>query len=309
MSAPAIRLIRPRHRAPRHTRPTLRRRAVRWLRRGLIVAVLAGLPIGLIAKGWAADAVTALGDGLLGLTAAAGYRVQEVEVTGRRHTNRLLLQQMLNVEPEAPILGIDLADAARFIERLSWVRQATVRRVLPDRLVINLEERTPFALWQYQGTLYVVDVEGVVLTDQDINRFRPLPRVVGAQHVADPEAQSGVRMPAASSEFLALIQEHPDILARLDAAVWRGNRRWDLHLSSGEGRVAVRLPEAETAAALARLSVLLSDPVLDNRDIGVIDLRQDDRITFSPTPPERPDPDSATALSDQATDPATPAPM
>ena len=42
---------------------------------------------------------------------------------------------------------LDLAHAREAFEQVPWVRHAMVRRVWPNRLVVNLEEHQPVALW------------------------------------------------------------------------------------------------------------------------------------------------------------------
>ena len=44
-------------------------------------------------------------------------------------------------------LGVDLAEVRAAFERLPWVRRASVRRVWPDRLEVELEEHVALARW------------------------------------------------------------------------------------------------------------------------------------------------------------------
>ena len=83
------------------------------------------------------------------------------------------------------------------LEQVSWVKDALVERRLPDTLYVNIQERSPLALWQRQGKLSVVDAEGVVLTDKNLDRFRALPIIVGDE------------APHCVSELVVLIQAEP----------------------------------------------------------------------------------------------------
>ena len=69
--------------------------------------------------------------------------------------------------------------ARKRIETLSWVEQATVERRLPDTIVVNVEERRPFAIWQNNGKFVLIDRAGNVVAHQDVANFRNLPLVVG----------------------------------------------------------------------------------------------------------------------------------
>jgi cell division protein FtsQ len=45
------------------------------------------------------------------------------------------------------LFTLDLGDAQRAFQSVPWVRHATVQRVWPDRLAVQLEEHRPAALW------------------------------------------------------------------------------------------------------------------------------------------------------------------
>jgi cell division protein FtsQ len=65
----------------------------------------------------------------------------------------------------------------------------------------------------------------------------------------------------------------------MTAAVRVSERRWDLHV---QPRVIVKLPETNVDAALKRLSGLITDQKILERDIVGIDLRMPDRYVIEP---------------------------
>jgi cell division protein FtsQ len=95
-------------------------------------------------------------------------------------------------------------------------------------------------------------------------RFAKLPLFVGAG--------AGVR----AKEFLALLDRHPAVRARMRAAVLVAERRWNVVLDNG---IDVRLPEDALTQALDRLVQLDRDKALLTRDIVAVDLRLPDRVT------------------------------
>lgn len=50
------------------------------------------------------------------------------------------------------------------LEQIAWVKQATVMRLLPNRLRVAVTERTPIAFVRVGGRVELVDAEGVLLT-------------------------------------------------------------------------------------------------------------------------------------------------
>jgi len=62
------------------------------------------------------------------------------------------------------LLLIPLDERRRQIEALSWVEHATVRRVLPNQIAVEIAERTPIAFLREPGDLTLIDAHGVILS-------------------------------------------------------------------------------------------------------------------------------------------------
>jgi len=77
------------------------------------------------------------------------------------------------------LFGIDMDGAQARVESLSWVDRAVVRRLWPDRIVVQIIERQPYALWQHEGEVKVVDAKGIAITDADMAKFTQLTLFVG----------------------------------------------------------------------------------------------------------------------------------
>ncbi|CRI65534.1 Cell division protein FtsQ [Thiocapsa sp. KS1] len=85
-------------------------------------------------------------------------RIIEVEGELHHHSSRLL-QETISARLRGGILTADLQDLRRAAEDLAWVGRATVRRVWPDRLQVEVEEHRPIARWNSDG---LVTAEGIV---------------------------------------------------------------------------------------------------------------------------------------------------
>lgn len=225
--------------------------------------VSGGFGIWLWQTGHMARAAEVVASGTLELTADAGFKVREVLVAGRIASSRTDLVNAARVNVGDPILGIDLARIRSDLEDLPWVRAAAVERRLPDVLFISLTERQPLALWQHENRLSLIDREGTVLTNRNLERFGRMPIVVGGE----------ARVRAAA--LLDDLATQPSIRDQLDAAIWVGNRRWDLQLKGG---IRVRLPEEGVRPALARLADAVKVGGLLDRAVVAIDLRIPDRL-------------------------------
>jgi cell division protein FtsQ len=86
------------------------------------------------------------------------------------------------------------------------------------------------------------------------------------------------------------LAKEPAIRPRVTAAVFVGQRRWNLRLDNG---VEVRLPEEGADAALAHLAKLDREQQILAREIDAIDLRFPDKLIVrlpanSPLSPNKP---------------------
>lgn len=277
-------------------KPKSPRRPRRWLklpspRARKIAAVLAG--VGLIAGTGVyfaraglpprlQVAVDAADAQVLAASAALGLSVQQVLVDGRVETPAADVLHVLDVSRNAPILAFHPADAKAELEKLPWIKSASVERRLPNVVYVRLTERVPLALWQRRGELSLIDRDGVAIPGADLARFNALPVVVG----------DGA--PQRAAALFALLATEPDLARRVSAAVRVGDRRWNLRLELGGDRtVEALLPEENPGAAWTRLADLAREQHLFDRDITAVDLRFPDRLVVrvhaAPPAPAHPD--------------------
>lgn len=195
---------------------------------------------------------------------AAGFNIAAVAVAGEKHLSRDEILAAAGVNGRVSLLFFDVADARARLLTNPWIAEATVQKLLPDRLVISISEREAFALWQKAGRVGVIAGDGTVLEPYVLRRYADLPLVVGVG------AETRAR------EFLAVLGRRPELGANVRAAVLVAERRWNLRLKNG---VDVRLPEFDVEQALDQLAALERDAKLSSRDITAIDLRLADRIT------------------------------
>ncbi len=262
-----------------HDRPgrlkLLLRRQKRLLRpAGWLVFAAAVLMLGLIVVHSAAPGGTlaTLRERLGGATAFAGLRITDVVIEGRANTPEPLLRAALGVSKGDPILAFSVELARQRVETLSWVEHATVERRLPGTLVVFLQERRPFAVWQNQGKFVLIDRNGQVVANQNVSEFHQLPLVVG------PGA------PAGAAVLIDALTDRPELQKRVTAAVRVGERRWNLRLNNGAD---VMLPEGHEVQALDRLMQLQQEHAVLDRPLAAIDMRLGDRLVLRPRPDEK----------------------
>ena len=229
-----------------------------------IVVMLGGLCYGAV-KGEHVPAIVAFLKDMRDQGAnAVGFRIADLAVTGHDQLTREEVLASALVTGRSSLLFLDV-DATR--ERLKtnpWIADATVRKLLPGQLQIDIKERAPFALWQKDRRVSVIADDGTVLEGFVAPQLLTLPLVVGRG--AETRAK----------DFLALLDRFPAIRGQVRASILIGERRWNLRLRNG---LDVRLPETGVAGALEQLGALDRDARLLSRDIVMVDLRSPDRVT------------------------------
>ena len=220
------------------------------------------------ANGQMADRLSGLGDAVSGLAAdAVGLTVNDVTVKGRRYTQADEILAALGVTRGDPILEFDAHAARQRLLALHWVREASVQRLFPDIIHVEIDEHEPFAIWRRNTDSVLVDDRGAVVKGLTPEQFPGLPVI------------AGTGAPEAAPDFLAMLRRRPAINGRVVWSQRIGERRWTLQLDSG---LKVHLPEERTEVALDELIRLHETTGLMDRDVAVIDMRLPDRITVLP---------------------------
>lgn len=204
-----------------------------------------------------------------------GLALENVDVAGRQRQSTASILAALGVKRGMPMLEVDLAAAQARLQALPWVRRADVERQLPDTLFIRLTEREPFAFWQRNGSLSLIDRDGTVIPTDDLAQYGPRIVLVG----------DGA--PAQAATLIDMLATEPSLARRVNAAVLYGSGRWTLRFDTG---VQVALPEAEAHAAWHRLAGLEAQEQILERNIAAIDLRLPDRmvVRLAPAAPGKP---------------------
>lgn len=87
----------------------------------------------------------------------------QIEVNGNRIVSREAVLQQFAQDRNRSVLRVSLDVRRGEIERISWVESASVQRILPNRLRIELTERTPVAFARNGRELALIDAHGVIL--------------------------------------------------------------------------------------------------------------------------------------------------
>ena len=194
-------------------------------------------------------------------------RVAQVRIDGLVNANQQLVVEQLGPLEGRAILSLPLGELREKLLTIGWVKEATIKRSLPGVVDVWIIEREPYAIWQHEGALRLIDSGGEEITREGLGSWEHLPLVVGAD------------APQAAGRLIDVLRTEPTLIGKVHAMVHVGARRWDLQFNNG---VEVMLPEQQVAEAWARLAELDEIHAILSRDIAVLDMRLPDRLTIRP---------------------------
>jgi cell division protein FtsQ len=87
----------------------------------------------------------------------------QIEVNGNRIVSREAVLQQFVHDRNRSVLRVPLEARRGQLEQIPWVESASVQRILPNRLRIELTERTPVAFARIGNELALIDAHGVIL--------------------------------------------------------------------------------------------------------------------------------------------------
>ena len=198
-----------------------------------------------------------------------GFGLRDVTVEGRFNTRRAELRRVVEARIGESIFKIGL-DATRVrVENLPWVESATVTRILPDLLHIQIEERKAFALWRNQKGTALIDRTGSVIKTRSLDKYETLPYV------------KGEKSEQTAAELFDLLSDYPVVRNRMIGAERISDRRWTIYLDHGG---AIHLPAEKAKNALNLLMDMERDKKVLAMKGRVIDLRLPDRVVLRARP-------------------------
>ena len=224
----------------------------------------ASISFGLVRGGYVDGFSSLYGSPITAMTRVAGLGVERVTISGLYRLNEKDVLHAAGIGMTSALPFVDVETVRANLMRLPIVKEASVRKMYPDQMLIVIEERDPYALWQLNGEISAIAADGRVMEGLHENGLTSLPLVAGAgaaEHV---------------QEFVALSQLVPELTPHIRAGIYVGQRRWTLTMTNG---LEVMLPEVEPAKAVQHLASLVRDSRVLEKDIVTLDLREPHRVT------------------------------
>lgn len=166
----------------------------------------------------AAGVLAAAGTAVMAVLAAnhflhhdARFRIesaQSITTQGNRELTRGRVLAVFAPDIGRNLFDVPLAERRAEMEKLPWVEEATVMRVLPNRLRVSVRERRPVAFAEVDGRIELVDAAGVLLAMS--------PQEMAARHYSFPVVK-GLNPREPQELRAARMRQYEGFLSALDA--------------------------------------------------------------------------------------------
>jgi len=91
------------------------------------------------------------------------FRVKQIDVEGNRKIPREIILSLARVEEMFNLFTVKLAEVGGRLESHPWIEEVKVRKIFPNKMLIQVKERKPIAILQLEA-LYYIDAKGVVFS-------------------------------------------------------------------------------------------------------------------------------------------------
>jgi cell division protein FtsQ len=211
------------------------------------------------------------------------FKIKGVEIAGCKKVNRSELLKKMGITEETNILNLNLGKINREIESIPWVERASIRRRLPDRLVVRIWEHEPRALIHLDH-LYYLNRAGKAFKKIQPGDDLNFPVITGLSKALffkeSPRAKEVVVRVLAVLDFIEQSKAPFDLSQVSEIQVDEGD---GLSLLVNQGNLKINLGLSSYEEKFRRLNVVRED--LEKRGkwkrVKWIDLDLGDRVVVS----------------------------
>jgi cell division protein FtsQ len=210
-----------------------------------------------------------------------GEESKNLRIDGADHASRAAVTNIFAQDFGRSLYEVPVAERRRRLLAVNWVKQATVLRVWPNQIRVQIEERIPVAFVQLElndgGTrAAMIDAEGIVVDQKNAKAYK-LPVLMGIR-----ESQSTDERRKRVRRMMKLVEEVGDGMAKISEIDATDSENLKL-TQQADGRAVVLI--VGNQGFRARLDNFEDNyPEIHKRmpEARIFDLRLIDRITVVP---------------------------
>ena len=108
-------------------------------------------------------------------TNSAAFATKTVNIAGNVRLQRDAVLNLTGIQLGDNCLAVSIAGMEKSISQSPWIEEVSVKRILPDRFDIRLQERTPWFWVRHEGRLHYADELGSPIAPVESANFLSLP--------------------------------------------------------------------------------------------------------------------------------------
>jgi len=118
----------------------------------------------------------------------------DIEIAGLRNVTRQQVMEVMGGDIGRNIFFIPLAERQKQLEQIAWVESASVMRFVPNRLRIELHERTPVAFARVGSKISLIDAGGTLMDLPSASKKKYSFPVILGMNSSEPHSSREARM-------------------------------------------------------------------------------------------------------------------
>jgi cell division protein FtsQ len=130
----------------------------------------------------------------------------DIEITGLQNVTRYQIMEVMGGDIGRNIFFVPLAARKQILEKIPWVESASVMRFVPNRLRIEIHERTPIAFARVGSKILLIDSVGTLMELPAAGKKKYSFPVILGMNLGEPASTRAARM-----------KIYNDLVSQLDA--------------------------------------------------------------------------------------------
>jgi cell division septal protein FtsQ len=186
------------------------------------------------------------------------FRVRKVEVEGGRKIPKETLLSLMVMEGMPNLFSVRLQELVKRLESHPWIKEVRVRKVFPNKIVIQIEERKPMAIIQLEE-LYYIDTQGEIFTPVGERDEYNYPYVTGlTRRALEKDPEEAKRLIAKALELLRIVGQRK-VPPLEEISEIHMEKAFGIHCFTKAEGVEVKMGWEDLEEKLKRLSLIWSD--------------------------------------------------
>ena len=118
----------------------------------------------------------------------------QIEVAGAEHVAHAQVMEVMGGDIGRNIFFVPLAQRKQQLEQIPWVESASVMRFVPNRLRIEIHERTPVAFARIGSHISLIDAAGTLMELAPGSKHKYSFAVIAGMNAGEPQSTRTARM-------------------------------------------------------------------------------------------------------------------